>query len=99
MSQYNTDLFNVSLYDKYGKEYVVDTTSIESLYFIEDVFSFCMTGKLRFTDYTTIIEDGNFWAYRGEMISITYKDTSKSFKIHKINKHLPSQSQLEKENI
>jgi len=99
MGQFNTDLFNVSLYDKNGSEYVVDTTSIESLYFIEDVFSFCMMGKLRFTDYTTIIEDGNFWGYLGESVSISYSGASKSFKMYKINKHSPSQSELEKDNV
>ena len=42
MAQYNTDIFNVKMYDKNGVEYSIDTSSIESLYFIEDIFSFCI---------------------------------------------------------
>src|SRR6056297_10575 len=99
MAQYNTDIFNVKMYDKNGVEYSIDTSSIESLYFIEDIFSFCMTGKLKFTDHGTVLEKGNFWGYGDESVSIVYNNTIKEFKIYKINSQLPTQTDLEKKNV
>jgi hypothetical protein len=96
--QYNTDFFNISIM-KAGAEYIVDTQSIESFYFIEDVFNFCITGKLRFSDHGSIIEKGNIWGWRDESVIVTYSGTVKTFKIHKINKHTPSYTLQQKDNV
>lgn len=72
---------------------------IVQLYFIEDIFSFSLTGKMIFNDRNGIIEDGPFTGT--EKITIlygdsgiegkddTYKPKRLEFYIYKVNKILP----------
>jgi len=84
--------------------YTIDATSVESLYFIEDIFSFCMIGKIKFIDYGDIMRTGNFWGYQTETLTLVYgdpedEDVTKTFYIYKINKQIPLNGELSKNNI
>ena len=103
-SYVNKDLLAVVLEDVKGNEYAIDIQSIDTLYFIEDVFSFCITGKVKFTDVGGIIEMGNIWGYLKEKLKVVYgineaEDIRKEFLIYKIDKHTHSHNSLEKNNI
>jgi len=62
----------------------LDAGEIKQLYYIEDIFSYSMTGKIIFTDTRGIFElgplTGNEWLY------LEYGDTELWFKIYKLNK-------------
>ncbi len=100
------NVLDVTLTDKDGIEYSINTSSINTLYFIEDIYSFCMTGKLSFVDEGGLLETGNIWGWDAEKITITYgipeesSDIIKVYKIYKLEKMLPQAGhQLERENI
>jgi len=100
----NTNMLSILLTDVKGNNFIIDTTAIEHLYFIEDVFSFCISGKIKFTDHSGIMEKGNIWGYHDEKLTITYgieesDSVTKEFLIYKIDKHSPSHSELEKNNV
>lgn len=89
---------------KNDRNFSIDTWSIETLYFIEDIFSFCMTGKIVFTDYDNVMENASFWGYHDEDLIIYYglneeKDVSKTFKIYKIDKQKTTHNELQKNNV
>ena len=96
---------DVALIDKDGKESTIDVSSINSLYFIEDVFSFCMTGKLSFVDGGGLMETSNIWGWDKERIVITYgipdsSNIQKEYSIYKLEKMLPYQGSIaQRENI
>ena len=85
----------VTLINKDGDEFLLSTGTIENLYFIEDIYSFCMVGKLSFLDTGGIFEFGTFWGWDDEKIRITYgvpesSDIIKEYNIYKIAKQAPS---------
>jgi hypothetical protein len=66
---------------------LLENKNIISCYFIEDIFSFCITGKLVFRDMYGIMEFGNFTG--NEQLIIVYgeeEDRTILFDIWKINK-------------
>lgn len=74
-----------------GKEVSVMTAEIEQLYFIEDIFSYSVVGKLQFNDRQGILEFGPLTG--NEKIGIIYgvaEDTERVFDIYKINRIIPS---------
>ena len=87
----NTEMFSIGL------------ETIQELYFIEDVFSFCMTGKISFIDYGGVIEQGNIWGYQDEILNINYginnTNISKDFIIYKIERQQHQSTELEKNNV
>lgn len=67
---------------------------IEQLYFIEDIFSYSIVGKLQFHDRQGIMEFGPLTG--NEKIVVNYGvdyDTEKTFDIYKINRIIPSWSE------
>lgn len=95
---------NVFITTSRGRRLSIDTTSIESIYFMEDVFSFCMVGKMKFTDYGGVMELGNVWGYLDDFITIIYgtSDTefiNRKFLLYKIDKQLPTHNELHKNNV
>jgi len=104
MAQEFSGAISVVITDSSGNQYNIDAGSISTLYFIEDVLSFCITGKVKFTDYGGIIEIGNFWGYQQEELSIEYglpksSKVKKNFKVYKIDKQLPTQTRLVVNNV
>lgn len=79
----------------------IDTAAIEDLYFIEDIFSYSIVGKLQFHDRQGILEFGPLTG--NEKIGILYgvqDDVERVFDIYKINKIIPSWSNANaKENF
>ena len=74
-----------------GKEVNIMVTEIEQLYFIEDIFSYSMVGKLQFNDRQGIMEFGPLTG--NEKLGIVYgvaEDTERVFDIYKINRIIPS---------
>jgi len=77
-------VFSVSLTFQRGI-YSLHNRYIKELYFIEDICSFCVTGKLTFIDVQGIIEFGPLVG--DEKITIVYGNDNtivKTFKIYKI---------------
>ena len=103
-SQENTNLLGINITSGDGQRLTLGVSAVESLYFIEDVFSFCMTGKLKFVDYGNIMEIGNIWGYHNEKVTIVYglnetEDIERDFLIYKINKQSPTSPDLNKDNV
>jgi hypothetical protein len=67
--QENTGEFTVVLSLDIG-DVTLDASSVRQFYFIEDIFSFCVTGKIIFTDERGIFEFGPLTG--NETISIVY---------------------------
>jgi len=104
MVQEFSGTLSVVITDSNGNEFNIDTGAITTLYFIEDVFSFCITGKVKFTDYGGVMEMGNFWGYQKEVLTIVYGipksgRVEKEFKIYKIDKQTPSHTRLSANNV
>lgn len=84
--QENTGEFSVSLATKLG-QINLKNDSIEELYFIEDIFSFSMTGKLIFYDKYGVFEFGPLTG--NEKLTVYYgieNDIEKVFYIYKMAK-------------
>ena len=83
-----------------GEEVYIDGGSIEYLYFIEDIFSYSIVGKMEFHDRQGILEFGPFTG--NEKIGVIYKvdqEIEKQFYVYKINRIIPSWSNADtKEN-
>jgi len=63
------------------------TSNIEELYFIEDIFSFAMTGKLVFNDAVGILENGPLTGNETVHIEYGLKEAKTIvFRIHKMQK-------------
>ena len=78
--------FTVVLWMDIG-DITLDASEIKSFYFIEDVFSYTMVGKMIFTDNRGIFENGPLTG--NEKIRLVYGDESNKeleFKIYKVNK-------------
>jgi len=71
-TRYATELdssFKIDIYTQAG-QVTLDNANVVEVFFIEDIFSFCMTGKIIFLDKTGMME---FAPITGnEMVSITY---------------------------
>jgi len=83
--QENTNEFSVSLSLDIG-DVILDVASIVELYFIEDIFSFCVTGKIIFTDQRGVFEFGPLTG--NERINIIYGDEDDeewTFDIYKVS--------------
>ena len=75
MAEYSFELFGVIIEGGNGQRTIVDNTDIQSLYFIEDIYSWCKTGKLIMSDSMGIWE---FLPLVGdEYIIITYATMTK----------------------
>ena len=79
------------------KNYYIAVEDIEELYFIEDIFSYSMVGKIQFNDRNGIMEFGPVTG--NEKIGISYggeRSTEKELKfdIFKMSKMIPSQTSL-----
>lgn len=73
------------------KEVYIDGGSIEYAYFIEDIFSYSIVGKMEFHDRQGIMEFGPLTG--NEKIGIIYgvdEEIEKKFYIYKINRVIPS---------
>lgn len=73
---------------------IIGPETIEYLYFIEDIHSFCITGKIKFTDRIGLAEFGRLTGE--EILKISYGNTAEDMnykvlrmKIQKINKATP----------
>lgn len=93
---------------KYTVYFVIDdeeknirVSDIEQLYFIEDIFSYSIVGKLQFHDRQGLLEFGPITG--NEKIGIIYgvsEDTERVFDIYKVNRIIPSWSDAQgKENF
>lgn len=85
-TQENTSSFTITLSLDYG-EITLDTRMVQEFYFIEDIFLFCVTGKLSFIDDAGLLEFGPITG--NERINVVYgelDDSEWSFNIYKINK-------------
>ena len=85
MNKNNASNFVVTLSLDAG-EMTLDVASIKEFYFVEDIFSFCVTGKIIFSDHRGILEFGPITG--NEKISVVYGeevDTEKVFFIYKIS--------------
>ena len=67
--QENTGDFVVVLKTDFG-QITLTTDQVKEFYFIEDIFSFCVTGKITFTDRNGIFEFGPLTG--NEMLSVVY---------------------------
>lgn len=68
------------------KAVTLDNTDIVELYFIEDIFSFCVTGKLIFEDLIGLFEFGPFTG--NETVTVIYgddEDIVREFDIYKVS--------------
>ncbi|MBD3320694.1 MAG: hypothetical protein GF350_06325 [Chitinivibrionales bacterium] len=84
--QENTGEFTVSLSLDVG-EVTLDNSSIQQFYFIEDIYSFCITGKLVFHDQRGILEFGPITG--NESVNVSYgeeTDIEKTFYIYKLSR-------------
>jgi hypothetical protein len=84
--QENTSEFSVSLSLDFGN-ILLDSEMIEQLYFIEDIFSYSITGKLKFKDNKGVFEFGPITG--NETITLIYgiEDFKElTFNIYKIKK-------------
>jgi len=82
----NSADFTVSLLLDYG-QITLQSDSINEIYFIEDIFSYCVTGKIQFVDKYGVLEFGPITG--NESITISYgeeNDIEKIFYIYKISK-------------
>jgi hypothetical protein len=81
----NSRLFSISITTSVDT-YLIDLAELKQLYFIEDIYSFCMTGKLIFKDTHGIFE---FGLMNGtEQIKVYYGEESDKvldFYVYKIN--------------
>jgi len=85
-TQDNTKSFTVTLSLKRGL-ITLDTSDIMQFYFIEDILSYSMLGKIVFTDNRGILEFGPLSG--NETIGLIYgqeDDIEKEFKIYSISK-------------
>lgn len=83
--QEHTGEFTISLSLDLG-EVSLDNSSVMQFYFVEDIFSYCVTGKLIFTDQRGIFEFGPLTG--NERVNISYgedSDIEKSFFIYKLS--------------
>lgn len=73
------------------EEYIINPIYVENLYFIEDIFSYSIVGKISFQDVQGIFE---FLPLTGnEKITIKYgvdEEVQKVFDIYKVNRIIPS---------
>lgn len=86
MGKESQDEFAVLLSLSNG-ELTLDNTEIKKLYFIEDIFSYTMVGKLIFIDYRGTFEFGPLTG--NEELQISYgveSEKQKAFRIYKMNK-------------
>lgn len=91
-----------TVYIIFGDQTVnIETAAIEDLYFIEDIFSYSIVGKLQFNDRQGLLEFGPLTG--NEKIGIVYgvdQDVERVFDIYKINRIIPSWSNANaKENF
>lgn len=78
-------------FESFEKGFVLDMKDVEMFYFIEDIFSNCMTGVLRFTDLVGFAEFAPLTGNQ-ERIHITYgtdNDIDLSFDVYKVNEIVP----------
>lgn len=86
MKKESQDEFSVILSVDAG-DITLDNTEIKQLYFIEDIFSYTMTGKIVFIDYRGIFEFGPLTG--NEEITISYGEEIEiqvPFRIYRVNK-------------
>jgi hypothetical protein len=86
MGQEGTKIFSVIIHLD-DKSIVLDNKDVLECYFIEDIFSYCITGKLIFTDSYGMVEFGPFTGT--ESLTIAYgenEDIEKIFEIYKVSK-------------
>jgi len=78
-------------FEAFDKGYVLDMNDVELFYFIEDIFSYSLTGVLRFTDLMGFAEFAPLTGSQ-EKIVIRYgddKDVKLSFDVYKIREIVP----------
>lgn len=95
-----TKEFSVRLHPDENTEVVLDNSDIHDLYFIEDLYSYMITGKLVFTDNKGIMEINT--VVSGVKIDIIYgeeKIFEISFSVYKINWVAPVSSNNSTDNI
>lgn len=79
------------IFESFEKGFVLDMKDVEMFYFIEDIFTHCMTGVLRFTDLYGFAEFAPLTGNQ-EKIHIVYgkdKDISLSFDVYQVNEIVP----------
>lgn len=79
---------------------IIDSQDIVDCYFVEDIFSFCLTGKLAFYDVYGLLERGPFTG--NEMVSFVYgieEDREIIFHIWKVNVIQTSETNPTAENL
>jgi len=85
--------FNVFLTLDSGEISIV-SSEIEKIYFVEDIFSYCITGKILFNDRQGLLEFGPLTG--NEEITILYgveEDVELTFDLYKINRIIPTWSE------
>jgi len=89
--------FNGNVWDKT----IIDSKNVKECYFIEDIFSYTLTGKLIFEDTTGILDTGGLvsgtsvWIFYGDGVvnnSDNPVNSSIEFKIYRINKITPNRA-------
>ncbi len=94
MADKNLNTGTFSVYIEFEDNNIfLNTSFIEEMYFIEDIFSYSMTGKLSFHDKQGILEFGPLTG--NEKVYVTYgmdENITWEFDIYKINRIRPSNS-------